>query len=50
MCVLERDMYVEKEIDSERKKHEHDTKRINKKNRLEEKKRETGMIIGNIWG
>ena len=24
-------MYVEKEIDSERKKHEHDTKRINKK-------------------
>ena len=31
VCVLERDMYVEKEIDSERKKHEHDTKRINKK-------------------
>ena len=37
MCVLERDMYVEKETDSERKKHEHDAKRINKKNRLEEK-------------
>ena len=31
VCVLERDMYVEKEIDSERKKHEHDTKGINKK-------------------
>ena len=32
-------MYVEKEIDSERKKHEHDTKGI-KKNRLEGKKKE----------
>ena len=30
VCVLERDMYVEKEIDSERKKHEHDTKGIDK--------------------
>ena len=38
VCACWKEICMWKEIDSERKKHEHDTKGINKKNRLEGKK------------